>query len=73
MSILRHKNQKNNIQDKTTESYSKKKKKKLYQGKKINDLNVLKLGEYEVHEKHELSIYKSIAKEEVDKVVNDYL
>ena len=51
----------------------KKKKKKLYQGQKINDFNDLKIGDYVVHETHGLGIYKGIEKVEVDKVVKDYL
>lgn len=50
-----------------------KKKKKLYQGQKINDFNDLKIGDYVVHETHGLGIYKGIEKVEVDKVVKDYL
>ena len=49
------------------------KKKKLYQGQKINDFNDLKIGDYVVHETHGLGIYKGIEKVEVDKVVKDYL
>ena len=51
----------------------KKKKKKLYQGQKINDFNDLKIGDYVVHDTHGLGIYKGIEKVEVDKVVKDYL
>ncbi len=54
-------------------SVRRKKKKKLYQGQKINDFNDLKIGDYVVHETHGLGIYKGIEKVEVDKVVKDYL
>ena len=51
----------------------KKKKKKLYQGQKINDFNELKVGDYVVHESHGLGIYRGIEKVEMDKVVKDYM
>jgi len=51
----------------------KKKKRKLYQGQKINDFNELKVGDYVVHETHGLGIYKGIEKVEMDKVVKDYM
>ena len=51
----------------------KKKKKKLYQGQKINDFNDLKVGDYVVHESHGLGIYRGIEKVEVEKVVKDYM
>lgn len=51
----------------------KKKKKKLYQGQKINDFNDLKIGDYVVHETHGLGIYKGIEKVEVENIVKDYL
>lgn len=51
----------------------KKKKKKLYQGQKINDFNELKVGDYVVHESHGLGIYQGIEKVEVDKIVKDYM
>ena len=51
----------------------KKKKKKLYQGQKINDFNELKVGDYVVHESHGLGIYRGIEKVEMEKVVKDYL
>ena len=50
-----------------------KKKKKLYQGQKINDFNDLKVGDYVVHETHGLGVYKGIEKVEVEKVVKDYI
>ncbi len=51
----------------------KKKRKKYFQGQKINDFNELKTGDYVVHESHGLGIYKGIEKVEVDKVVKDYM
>ena len=51
----------------------KKKKKKLYQGQKINDFHELKVGDYVVHETHGLGIYRGIEKIEVEKVVKDYM
>ncbi len=51
----------------------KKKKKKLYQGQKINDFNELKVGDYVVHESHGLGVYQGIEKVEVDRIVKDYM
>ena len=51
----------------------KKKKRKLYQGQKINDFNELKVGDYVVHESHGLGIYRGIEKVEMDRVVKDYM
>lgn len=51
----------------------KKKRKRLYQGTKINDFNDLKIGDYVVHETYGLGIYRGIEKIEVEKVVKDYL
>lgn len=51
----------------------KKRKKKLYQGQKINDFNELKIGDYVVHETHGLGIYRGIEKVEVDHIVKDYI
>lgn len=51
----------------------KKKKKKVYEGQKINDFNELKVGDYVVHESHGLGIYQGIEKVEVDKIVKDYM
>jgi len=52
---------------------AKKKKKKQYEGRKIQDFADLKVGDYVVHESHGLGIYKGIEKIEVDKVVKDYM
>ena len=51
----------------------KRKKKKTYEGRKINDFNELSIGDYVVHENHGLGIYKGIEKVEVDKVTKDYI
>ncbi len=51
----------------------KKKKRKLYQGQKINALNELKVGDYVVHETHGLGIYQGIEKVEMEGVVKDYM
>ena len=51
----------------------KKKKRKLYQGQKINDFNELKVGDYVVHESHGLGIYRGIEKVEMERVVKDYM
>lgn len=51
----------------------KKKKKRKYEGQKINDFNELKVGDYVVHESHGLGIYQGIEKVEVDRIVKDYM
>jgi len=51
----------------------KKRKKKTYEGRKINDFNELKIGDYVVHENHGLGVYKGIEKVEVEKVTKDYI
>ena len=51
----------------------KKKKRKVYQGQKINDFNELKVGDYVVHESHGLGIYQGIEKVEMGGVVKDYI
>ena len=51
----------------------KRKKKKIYEGRKINDFNELSIGDYVVHENHGLGIYQGIEKVEVDKVTKDYM
>lgn len=49
------------------------KRKKTYEGQKINDFAELKVGDYVVHENHGLGVYKGIEKVEVEKVVKDYI
>lgn len=51
----------------------KKKKRKKYEGRKINDFSELRVGDYVVHESHGLGIYKGIEKVEVEKIVKDYM
>lgn len=51
----------------------KKKKKKTYSGNRIQDFSELAIGDFVVHEKHGLGIYRGIEKVEVDKVVKDYI
>lgn len=51
----------------------KKRKKKHYEGQKINDFNDLKVGDYVVHESHGLGVYQGIEKVEVEHVVKDYM
>ena len=53
--------------------HKKKKKRKTYEGQKIQDFADLKPGDYVVHENHGLGIYRGIEKIEVDKVVKDYM
>ena len=45
----------------------KKKKRKIYEGKKIQSFSELAVGDYVVHENHGLGVYKGIEKIEVDK------
>ena len=51
----------------------KKKKRKAYEGQKIQNFSELKIGDYVVHENHGLGIYQGIEKIEVDKVAKDYM
>ena len=51
----------------------KKKKRKTYEGQKIQSFSELKVGDYVVHENHGLGIYQGIEKIEVDKVAKDYM
>ena len=51
----------------------KKKKRKAYEGQKIQNFSELKAGDYVVHENHGLGIYQGIEKIEVDKVAKDYM
>ena len=51
----------------------KKKKRKVYEGRKIQSFSELKPGDYVVHENHGLGIYQGIEKIEVDKVSKDYM
>ena len=49
------------------------KKKKNYNGQRIQDFSELSIGDFVVHEKHGLGIYKGIEKVEVDRIVKDYI
>lgn len=51
----------------------KKKKKKNYNGKRIQDFAELSIGDFVVHEKHGLGIYRGIEKVEVDRIIKDYI
>lgn len=51
----------------------KKKKRKIYEGKKIQSFSELAVGDYVVHENHGLGVYKGIEKIEVEKVTKDYM
>lgn len=51
----------------------KKKKRKVYEGRRIQSFTELKPGDYVVHESHGLGIYQGIEKIEVDKVAKDYM
>lgn len=55
------------------EKSKKRKQKKQYTGKKIQDFSQLNIGDYVVHENHGLGIYRGIEKIEVDAVVKDYI
>ena len=51
----------------------KKKKRKMYEGKKIQQFSELKIGDYVVHESHGLGIYQGIEKIERNKIEKDYI
>lgn len=51
----------------------KKKRRKVYEGQKIQNFSELKVGDYVVHENHGLGIYQGIEKIEVDKITKDYM
>lgn len=51
----------------------KKKKHKVYEGRKISSFTDLTIGDYVVHENHGLGIYRGIEKITVDKTVKDYM
>ncbi|CUO76416.1 Transcription-repair-coupling factor [[Eubacterium] contortum] len=50
-----------------------KKRRRTYEGQKIQNFSELKVGDYVVHENHGLGIYQGIEKIEVDKVTKDYM
>ena len=47
--------------------------KKNYSGSRIQDFAELSIGDFVVHEKHGLGIYRGIEKVEVDRIVKDYI
>lgn len=49
------------------------KRKPLYSGEKIKSFDDLNIGDYVVHERHGLGIYRGIEKIEVDQVAKDYI
>ena len=51
----------------------KKKRRRIYEGEKIQSFSDLSIGDYVVHENHGLGIYRGIEKVEVDKTVKDYI
>ena len=51
----------------------KKKKRKRYEGKRINSFTELSVGDFVVHENHGLGVYKGIEKVEVDHITKDYM
>ena len=51
----------------------KKKKKKNYSGSRIQDFAELSIGDFVVHDKHGLGMYRGIEKVEVDRIVKDYI
>lgn len=51
----------------------KKRKQKVYEGRKISSFTDLSVGDYVVHENHGLGIYRGIEKITVDKTVKDYM
>ncbi|HIT90890.1 MAG TPA: transcription-repair coupling factor, partial [Candidatus Merdenecus merdavium] len=51
----------------------KRKKRKVYEGQKIQSFSELHIGDYVVHENHGIGIYQGIEKVEVDGVVKDYI
>lgn len=53
--------------------HKKKKKRKVYEGQKIQDFSQLKVGDYVVHENHGLGIYQGIEKVEMNHVTKDYI
>lgn len=55
------------------EKSKKKRLKKKYTGKKIQNFSQLSIGDYVVHENHGLGIYRGIEKIEVDRVIKDYI
>lgn len=55
------------------EKKARRKKKKTYEGSRVNSFTELNIGDYVVHENHGIGIYRGIEKIEVDKVTKDYV
>ncbi|MCI8505341.1 MAG: transcription-repair coupling factor [Lachnospiraceae bacterium] len=51
----------------------KRRKKSVYEGRKIQNFSELSVGDYVVHENHGLGIYRGIEKIEVDHITRDYI
>lgn len=51
----------------------KRKKKKTYEGSKVQSFTDLNIGDYVVHENHGVGIYRGIEKIEVEKITKDYV
>lgn len=51
----------------------KKRKRKIYEGQRIQSFSELKVGDYVVHENHGLGIYQGIEKMDIDKTSKDYM
>ena len=51
----------------------KKRKRKIYEGQKIQSFSELKIGDYVVHETHGLGIYQGIEKVDIDRTSKDYI
>ena len=49
------------------------KRRRTYEGQKIQNFSELSVGDYVVHENHGLGIYRGIEKVEVEKVMKDYI
>ena len=50
-----------------------KKKRKIYEGEKIQSFTDLNVGDYVVHERYGVGIYRGIEKVEIQKTVKDYI
>ena len=51
----------------------KKKKRRIYEGERIQSFTELNIGDYVVHENHGLGIYRGIEKVEINRTVKDYI
>ncbi len=51
----------------------KKRRRRSYEGQKIQDFTELRPGDYVVHENHGLGIYQGIEKMQVDRITKDYM